>query len=87
MELLHQDPDSVIVNVDVVRSTDGEIVNSPVRTDQLDYAVGEVPVTTFDIPDDVDKGFIGVGDLLRSQRSLFRMTISPVRGHNRPSRW
>ena len=60
-------PDSVIVKVDVIRFTDGEIVNSLVRTDQLDHAIREVRVMTFDVTDDVDKGFIDVGDLLRCQ--------------------
>ena len=60
-------PDSVIVKVDVIRFTNGEIVNSLVRTDQLDHAIREVRVMTFDVPDDVDKGFIDVGDLLRYQ--------------------
>jgi len=64
MELLHQDPDSVVVKVDVVRFFEGEIENCPVRTDQLDHAIGEVRITIFDVPNDVDKGFADVNDLL-----------------------
>lgn len=64
MKFLHKDPDSVIVEVNVVRFFEGEIENSPICIDQLNHAISKVRIVAFNVPDDVDEGLADVNDLL-----------------------